>query len=44
MLPERFVVLEGLEGPVVPVGAVDAEGGQEFEDLTLDLSVARVQS
>ena len=40
---EGLVVLEGLDGPVVALGRVDAERAEQLEDLLLHLSVARVQ-
>ena len=37
------VVVEGLEDPVVPLGVVHAEGGEQLEHLLLHLHTARVQ-
>ena len=38
------VVVEGLEGALVAVCAVHAQGREQLEDLLLHLSVWRVQS
>ena len=38
------VVVEGLEGALVAVCAVHAQGREQLEDLLLHLSVGRVQS
>ena len=40
---EGLVVLEGLHGPVVALGRVDAERAEQLEDLLLDLHIGSVQ-
>ena len=42
-LSAHLVMLQGLQGPAVPLGVVDTEGRQELEHLLLHLAAVGVQ-